>query len=224
MMAVPTVSGSSRLARNMEDKRKRIFSAAAELFAERGFGGVSTQEVSDRADVAAGTLFRYAASKGELLLMVFNEQLRDALAQGQRRAEAESDAVGAILHLVEPLLDGASQARENSVAYQRELLFGASGEKYRDEGLGLVADLEERIASRLRTEALARGLAPGTDRPILAGTAIFAVTHLAVTRNSTGAHSGRDPKADLRDQISLITQGYLAELAHDADRPPEPTS
>lgn len=52
------VAAASRRDRNMRDKRDRIFRAAAELFAERGFAAVTTQEVSDRADVAAGTLFR----------------------------------------------------------------------------------------------------------------------------------------------------------------------
>ena len=64
------VAAASRRDRNMRDKRDRIFRAAAELFAERGFAAVTTQEVSDRADVAAGTLFRYAATKSELLLMI----------------------------------------------------------------------------------------------------------------------------------------------------------
>ncbi|CAN5370173.1 hypothetical protein BH11ACT4_BH11ACT4_04810 [soil metagenome] len=211
-MTPATGSPSSRLARNMQDKRDRIFSAASELFAERGFGAVSTQEVSDRADVAAGTLFRYASSKGELLLMVFNEQLREALSEGRRRAESEPDTVEAILHLVEPILLRATEAGENSVVYQRELLFGAPGEKYRDQGLGLIVDLETRIASRLGAEASSLGLPPDQGRAALASAAIFAVTHLAVARNSTGTHPERDARADLHEQVRLIVQGYLADL------------
>jgi AcrR family transcriptional regulator len=44
--------------------------AARELFAERGVSGVTTQQIADRADVAIGTLYRYAATKAELLIMV----------------------------------------------------------------------------------------------------------------------------------------------------------
>ena len=58
-----------RRVQNMRDKRERIFRAAHELFTERGFDRVTTQEISERADVATGTLFRYAASKSELLLL-----------------------------------------------------------------------------------------------------------------------------------------------------------
>ena len=56
------VAAASRRDRNMRDKRDRIFRAAAELFAERGFAAVTTQEVSDRADVAAGTHQERAAA------------------------------------------------------------------------------------------------------------------------------------------------------------------
>jgi AcrR family transcriptional regulator len=58
------------------DKHKRIFAAATVLFDEHGFEAVTTQQISDRADVAAGTLFRYASTRGELLLMVYNAQFR----------------------------------------------------------------------------------------------------------------------------------------------------
>jgi len=36
--------------------------AARELFAQRGVSGVTTQQIADRADVAIGTLYRYAAT------------------------------------------------------------------------------------------------------------------------------------------------------------------
>lgn len=61
--------------RNMDAKRARICGAAATLLAEHGYAGVTTQAVSDAADVAAGTLFRYAATKADLLLMVYNDEL-----------------------------------------------------------------------------------------------------------------------------------------------------
>ena len=43
--------------------------AARELFAEHGVGEVTTQ-VADRADVAIDTLYLYASTKAELLIMV----------------------------------------------------------------------------------------------------------------------------------------------------------
>ncbi|WP_197511023.1 helix-turn-helix domain-containing protein [Tessaracoccus coleopterorum] len=62
--------------RNKAAKRAAISRAAARLFAEQGFAATTTQQVAVEADVAEGTLFRYAGTKQELLLMVVNEHLR----------------------------------------------------------------------------------------------------------------------------------------------------
>ena len=42
--------------RNMQDKHGRIFQAAAALFEAHGYAGVTTQVISERADVGTGTL------------------------------------------------------------------------------------------------------------------------------------------------------------------------
>ncbi|WP_123940171.1 MULTISPECIES: helix-turn-helix domain-containing protein [unclassified Frondihabitans] len=56
--------------------------AARGLFAARGVGGVTTKEIADRADVAIGTLFLYAKTKAELLIMVQNEKFETAIEAG----------------------------------------------------------------------------------------------------------------------------------------------
>ena len=90
--------------RNMQDKHGRIFQAAAELFEAHGYAGVTTQAISERADVGTGTLFRYASSKDELLLMVLNQALRAALAQGAARARVLRDPVDVAVAMVAPIL------------------------------------------------------------------------------------------------------------------------
>jgi AcrR family transcriptional regulator len=64
-----------------QDKRERIRAGARELFAEHGVGGVTTQQVADRADVAI-TLYLYASTKAELLIMVQNQRLAAAIDAG----------------------------------------------------------------------------------------------------------------------------------------------
>jgi AcrR family transcriptional regulator len=188
-----------RRARNMREKRERIVRAAAELFAERGFEGVTTQEISERADVAAGTLFRYAASKGELFLMVHNEELRDAILTGAAAAATVADPAQAVLALVEPVLDRARDSRSAAV-YQRELLFGPPSERYRAEGLALVGELEERIA---------RLLGGGTDADRAART-VFAILNLLLVQPWTGVHPGADPIEELRAQVAQVVRGLRA--------------
>ncbi len=56
--------------------------AARELFAEHGVSGVTTQQIGHRADVANGTLYLYASTKAELLIMVQNEKFAAAIDVG----------------------------------------------------------------------------------------------------------------------------------------------
>lgn len=200
-------TANGRRARNMRDKHDRIFRAASDLFAERGFESVSTGQVSDRADVAAGTVFRYASTKGELLLMVLNEELRTALNVGATRAATTTDTAEAVYRMVLPLLEYAQANPENGNAYHRELLFGGSGDHYRAEGLALVAELQDRIAERLVADA--DGVVE-PDRAMLTANMIFAVTALAIARASTGAHSERDSFDDVRTQVHIAVDGYTA--------------
>lgn len=201
--------GEDRRQQSMRFKRERIFSVAAELFAERGYAAVTTQEVSRRAGIAEGTLFRYAASKGELLLMVYNARLQGSIHEGVERAADIADVAEAVFETVRPLVERAALDPENATAYQRELLFGASAERFRGDGLEMIRQLEHNVAARLGT-ASPYGQ---PDSVRLASAAVFAVTHLAIARMSTGAHPGFDPIADLRGQIAQIVAGYRAQVS-----------
>ncbi|XGU18265.1 helix-turn-helix domain-containing protein [Rhodococcus sp. 3Y1] len=124
-----------RRERNKLEKQTRIFDAAAELFAEKGYSAVTTQEIADRADVAGGTLFRYAASKAELLLMVYNAEYRKQIELGEEREAKSTGTEDRVLELVSPLLIASRRNDENTGIYQREVLFGEPSECFRAEGL-----------------------------------------------------------------------------------------
>lgn len=67
------------------DKREAILAAALDLFAERGFHGTAVPLVAERAKVGAGTIYRYFASKEELVNALFRLQkasLGQALMRG----------------------------------------------------------------------------------------------------------------------------------------------
>ena len=208
--------------RNMHEKLRRIFDAAETLFEERGFEAVTTSQVSERADIGTGTLFRYATSKTELLLLVYNEKLRIALQQSTALSVQADNLIGAIIAMLSPLVELGRTSGENGTVYQRELLFGTSAQTYRQEGLALIADLEAAIARRLKEQAALDGLPEHLDAARLASSSIFAATHLAITRKSTGAHLGREPQEDLRGQIQQIVTGYFA-LLEQAETAPKTT-
>lgn len=209
--------------RNMVAKRARILEAATKLFAEHDFAKVTTQAISNAADVAAGTLFRYATTKDDLLLMVYNGEFDSALAEGRAAAAQLPDSIEAVVALAAPVLARNTQQPENTTRYQRELLFGSRHMLHRAEGLQLVEQLEQAIV-----EILIR--AAGTDDPPTriqaehASRIIFAALSLTLAQPSN--HTALPRTEEFRDEVELIVRGFLATV-HPGPEPepgPQPTS
>ena len=55
------------------DKRSTILTAALELFVERGYHGTAVPSVAERANVGAGTIYRYFQNKEGLVNELFRE-------------------------------------------------------------------------------------------------------------------------------------------------------
>lgn len=209
-----TQAAAGRRERNKQDKQQRIFAAASELFAAYGYAAVTTQLIAERADVAGGTLFRYAATKAELLLMVGNEDFRLGLAAG-RTALPATGAPGApgerMLVLVTPLIVSGRQNDENTTAYQREVLFGEPNERYRAEALELARELQSLFAVVLADAwdaAPASASRPHRD-PALAARTASDVFHLELARAGLFGTPTQRLLDDLRVQFTLIAHGFL---------------
>lgn len=59
---------SGRRAKRSEETRERIFRAALQLFAERGFNATTIESITTAADVGKGTFFNYFENKESVLL------------------------------------------------------------------------------------------------------------------------------------------------------------
>jgi AcrR family transcriptional regulator len=68
MSSTPTLEAST------SDKRARILDAALALFAERGFHGTAVPLVAKRANVGAGTIYRYFESKEALVNELYRRE------------------------------------------------------------------------------------------------------------------------------------------------------
>ena len=68
-----------RAERSKRDKRERLIRAARKLFQTKGFEATTTSEIAELADVAKGTLFFHAKSKEALLVMMFREDVGQAI-------------------------------------------------------------------------------------------------------------------------------------------------
>jgi len=186
-----------RRERAKQHKRERIMAAARELFADHGVGGVTTQQVADRADVAIGTLYLYAATKAELLIMVQNHKFAAAIDAGlAAAATGRPGSLEGIIALIRPVVACIREQVENGRTYLHELVFGDPTEPYRREGLALSGRLEDGIARLLtRDERI-----DGRDAATLARV-VTAIIHISTTATVYLHRSDDAVLSDIREQV-----------------------
>lgn len=203
-----------RRGRNMALKRQRICAAASHLFGEQHFDSVTIQAIAEEADVAAGTLFRYASSKADLLLMAYNAVFESAISAGAAGAATQMATADAVMAVIAPTVTAAARNPRNTMVYQRELLFGDAENRFREDGLALVAQLELVIA-----DILAASTPPPNDAAAaittrqaahLGARSVFAVLHLLLANPGavTEFQPGSSGYQHLHQQISQIVVGF----------------
>lgn len=141
-----------RRERNKQDKLDRITAAARELFSKHGVDDVTTQQVADKADIGTGTLFLYAKTKAELLLLVQNSSYADALVEGKAAAGAIPDVFEAVMAIVRPVVECNRKQIDNGRTYLREIVFGDPEEPHHRDALALTVQTEDAIADVLRRD------------------------------------------------------------------------
>lgn len=138
-----------RRERNKQLKLERITAAADDLFARFGVDEVTTQQIADAADIGTGTLFLYAKTKAELLLMVQNAHYAEAIAAGVGAATSAPTVLDAVMAIVQPVVDCNRRQVDNGRTYLRELVFGDPTEPHRQRGLALIQQADDAVVEIL---------------------------------------------------------------------------
>ncbi|WP_410791668.1 TetR/AcrR family transcriptional regulator [Kribbella sp. C-35] len=188
-----------RRERNKQEKLDRITAAARELFAERGVDEVTTQEIADKADIGAGTLFLYAKTKGELLLLVQNSMYADALAQGRSAAETVPDVLDAVMAIVRPVVECNRKQIDNGRTYLREMVFGDPEEPHHREALGLTVQTEQAIADVLQRDERISAADAATLAHI-----VSAIMFVSMAATINVANPVDDVVQEIKDQVRVL--------------------
>ena len=189
----------SRRERNKQAKLDRITAAARELFAEHGIDEVTTQQIAETADIGAGTLFLYAKSKGELLLLVQNSAYADALAKGKAGAAEISAPLEAVMAIIRPVVECNRTQVDNGRTYLREMVFGDPTEPHHHAALTLAAGTEAAIAAVLQRN----GRTSAKPAATLAR-AVSAIMFLTMAAATNASRSTDELILDIREQVAAI--------------------
>jgi len=158
-----------RRERNKREKVARITAAARTLFHIKGYTETTTQEVAEAADIGAGTLFLYARSKEDLLILVFKDEMSQLIEEvyGTIRKKAP------LLDQAESLFDGFIEYHRRDVviarALIRELSFSGNPGRRKD-----VLTIPEAIVHFV-SGAQARGEIRADIDPVEAARCLFAI-------------------------------------------------
>ncbi|MGO4230037.1 TetR/AcrR family transcriptional regulator [Arthrobacter sp. YAF34] len=188
-----------RRERNKQQKLDRITAAASELLAEHGIEDVTTQQIADKADIGTGTLFLYAKTKGELLLLVQNAHYAEALQQGRADAETTPDILDAVLAIVRPIVECNRAQVDNGRTYLREMVFGDPAEPRHAEALSIVAQTEEAIAAVLGRHELV-----SADDAATTAHVVTAIMFLSMAVSVNAAASIDEIVQDIRTQVGVL--------------------
>jgi AcrR family transcriptional regulator len=195
----PATVPLGRRERNKQVKLERITAAASELFAAHGVDEVTTQQIADAADIGAGTLFLYAKTKGELLLLVQNEHYVTALEHGRTAAAEEATALDAVVALLAPVVACNRVQVDNGRTYLREMAFGDPAEPRHAEALAIAGRTEEATAG-----ILARHLALDEAEAATMARIISAIQFLTMASAEHVDSSVEQIVAAIRTQVAAI--------------------
>jgi len=90
MLGTSTSIPSNRRKRQSLERRERLFRAALDLFARKGFAETTVEDITNAADLGKGTFFNYFPSK-EHILLAFGEMQLGKLRAAADEARAKNE-------------------------------------------------------------------------------------------------------------------------------------
>lgn len=163
----PSQNGEGRREQNKREKRDRIVAVSRELFQKQGYANTTVQQISKGADVAAGTLFLYAKTKEELLILVFSKEMMELI----ESAYGEIDPDAPFLEQVSALFKRFIAYHARDVAIARELIREITFLTNRHRSADLIAITQaiiDKLVAFAGRAADRRELDPRVDRVVLA--------------------------------------------------------
>jgi TetR/AcrR family transcriptional regulator, cholesterol catabolism regulator len=195
---------NGRRERNKLEKRARIVQAARDLFESQGFANTTTQQIAEEADIGTGTLFLYAGSKEDLLILVFQEEMKQQVAEIFATLPANANVVGQLSIVFEKMFEYHGRDIGLSRVLLKELIMPSSPERRGD--IGALMDI---IYDGLQNIIVRYACKPECD-PYLVARSAFALYYFALINWVGGGLKREDCFASLVDQLRAF---FLTEVS-----------
>jgi len=160
------ISGGRRERQRLKTRAK-ITRAARTLFARKGFDATTTQEIAARADIGTGTLFNYAKTKEDLLLLVFREEMDVVVGRAFATIPGKAGLLDQLLHVFDAFIAYHQRDVEIAHALIRQLS-SVNTPETRDDIIVFMRGLVGRISELIRNAQVRGELRSHLPRGILA--------------------------------------------------------
>ena len=198
-------SAVGRREQNKLEKRARIVAAARALFAHKGFEATTTQEIATAAQIAIGTLFLYAKTKEDLLLLVFHDEIIEVA----KKAYADASKRPSILEQLSAFFETFVAYHERDLALAH-LLMRQLGYVGSSDQRSLVSELMTALLGNLAKliEAAKRNQEVGAKTPAYsAARSVFAIYYLHLGGMLSGYIDRAQFDRALRTDLETLFQG-----------------
>jgi TetR/AcrR family transcriptional regulator, cholesterol catabolism regulator len=201
------------------DQERKLIEVAARMFAERGYGATSVQDIADELGLLKGSLYHYIDSKDDLLWAVISKQHEIAMALAERCRAMDATPREKLSAFIDDYVPSLTKERIFAIVYLHDL--NSLSPKRRNiviEGRGRYLRFVE--------DTLREGQELGEFRddliPALAANALLGMLTAAYRWHRPGRHS---PRAVVEQCKKIILDGVdVAGAAVTHAAPAEPAS
>jgi len=200
----PTAGGEERL--GLRERKKalrlgRIITAARRLFIEKGFSQTTIQDIAEAANVGLGTLYLYANSKEDLLVLVFKELFLEMIEESFTKIDQNKSLLEQIMMFFEGQIEYHKEDMVMSRTVLKEISFSNTPQRKQD-----IDQIMSYTYIRL-SEIVVRAKDAGAAKPLYVGTitwSSFALYYHLLQGFLCGFLTEQDFRKDLRNSLDML--------------------
>lgn len=198
---------------NKRDKLQRLVSAARTLFLINGYEDTTTQQIATAANIGAGTLFLYAKTKGDLLLLVFKDELNEVIDKSWEAIPKNVTLLPQILALFDGNILYHKRDIPTARALMRELVFSDNPE----HRPGILAAERSVIAklALLISRAQDEGEVIENTDTLLAAQCVFSIYHEQLQNWLSDYLDYQTFRNNLQQRIEFVLKGITSPAYHE---------